>query len=143
MNPPEDRRPAGCLQAPSRHALLPPNDVRRGRVTKTLWPPRPGTVRLLERFGDALVCVRYREDPSGLRRYVTVELVVEAGRSARARRRSVERALFPLAVAPGDRDLRATIKQAGAQWHAGDRLWYLPAGTIRRLGLEDHICVMR
>lgn len=143
MNLPEPHRPARHAAGRGRQALLPPNDVRRGRVKKTLWPPRPGTVRLLERFGDALVCVRYREDPSGLRRYVTVELVVETGRTVRARRRSVERALFPLAVARGDRDLRATIKQAGAQWHPGDRLWYLPAATIRRLGLEDRICIMR
>lgn len=139
----ESDPPARRAAARGRHAQLLPNDVRRGRVTKTLWPPRPGTVRLLERFGDALVCVRYREDPSGLRRYLTVELVVETVRTARARRSSVERALFPLMLGPGDREMRAAIKQAGARWHPGDRLWYLPAAAIRRLGLEDRICIAR
>jgi hypothetical protein len=143
MNLHANRRSTRQGAARGRHPALLPNDVRHGRVKKTLWPPQPGTVRLLERFGAALLCVRYREDPSGLRRYVTVEIVVESGRTLRARRRGVEHALFPLGLAPGERELRATIKQAGAQWHPGERLWYLPAVAIRRLGLEDRICIER
>jgi hypothetical protein len=46
-------------------------------VSKTLLPRQPGTLRLLREHGDALVCVRYRHDTSGLYRYTTVELIVD------------------------------------------------------------------
>lgn len=144
MSPPR-RHPVApdTTAARGRHPTLLRNELRHGHVTKTLRPPQPGTLRLQERFGDALLCVRHREDPCGLRRFVTVELVVDVRPTSRARRPGVERAMFPLQVPPTDRVLRATVKQAGARWHPAERLWYLPAGTIRQLGLEDHICVAR
>lgn len=147
MSPPKSRLPAQDAVPDAlprrRHPPLLPNDVRRGRVMKTLRPPQPGTLRLLERFGDGLLCVRYREDPSGLRRFLTVEIIVGVRQTTRARRNSVGRAMFPLQVAPTDRALRAAVKQAGAHWHPAERLWYLPANAIRRLGLEDRIWVVR
>lgn len=61
---------------------------RNTRVTKTLWPQQPGTLKLLQRYGPALLCVRYRHDASHQRRYTTVEIVVdEAALPPRARRR--------------------------------------------------------
>ena len=40
--------------------------------------PAPGAIKLARRYGDALVCVRYRHNPQGTHRYTTVELVVDA-----------------------------------------------------------------
>ena len=54
-----------------------PNHPRWGRVLKALWPPSPGTLRLNALHAPALLCVRYRQDRAGLRRFTTVELVVE------------------------------------------------------------------
>ena len=42
-----------------------------------LKPGQKGTKRLVEKFGDALLCVRYRYDESRGVRLKTVELVVE------------------------------------------------------------------
>jgi hypothetical protein len=43
----------------------------------TLRPGMPGTKKLVARFGERLVCVRYLYDPQARRRLKTVELVVE------------------------------------------------------------------
>ena len=40
-------------------------------------PGQKGTKRLVEKFGDALLCVRYRYDANRGVRLKTVELVVE------------------------------------------------------------------
>lgn len=69
-----EHRPTYAITQPRR---------RRGRrargthVVKTLWPPQAGTIKLSRRYGPALLCVRYRHDEAGLRRYTTVELIVD------------------------------------------------------------------
>jgi len=42
-----------------------------------LKPGQKGTKRLVEKFGDSLICVRYRYDESRGVRLKTVEIVVE------------------------------------------------------------------
>ena len=41
-------------------------------------PGQPGTKKWLEKYGDALICVRYRDDHQSQRRLKTIELVVES-----------------------------------------------------------------
>lgn len=59
----------------------PPLPGRQVRVTpmktgRKLRSGAPGTKKLLARYGDDLVCVRYRYDPEGKRKLKTVELIV-------------------------------------------------------------------
>jgi hypothetical protein len=49
------------------------------KVLKTLKPGSPGTQRLVKRFGNRLVCVRYRGVPKKNMRLTTVEIVVSQG----------------------------------------------------------------
>lgn len=44
---------------------------------RKLQPGEPGTKKLVARYGENLLCVRYRYDFAGQRRLKTVELVVE------------------------------------------------------------------
>lgn len=48
-------------------------------VVKTMKPGDPGTRRQLERWGNDLLCVRYRYDEERHERMTTVEIVVERG----------------------------------------------------------------
>ncbi|MGB3623242.1 hypothetical protein FT643_00585 [Ketobacter sp. MCCC 1A13808] len=48
-------------------------------VIKTLRPGDSGTKKLTKRYGDKLVCVRYRKDQVTQRRYTTIELIVDEG----------------------------------------------------------------
>lgn len=116
-----------------------PNGWRQGRVLRTLWPAGAGTRRWLKQHGAALVCVRHREDPAGLRRVVTVELLVDEVRSRRRARRLHSQAIYPLRVAPGARELWRLLKAHGA-WQDGDRgLWYARGHVIETLNLLDWI----
>ena len=42
----------------------------------TLRPGKKGTKKLVARFGDRLICVRYRYDARRRKRFTTVELIV-------------------------------------------------------------------
>ena len=52
----------------------------------TLEPGANGTKRLVERYGERLVCVRYRYDAERRRRIKTVELIEEEADWIRRRR---------------------------------------------------------
>ena len=48
-------------------------------TSKTLIPGRPGTVKWVKKYGEALIYVRYRYDVLNKRKIKTVELIVEDG----------------------------------------------------------------
>lgn len=98
-----------------------------GNVIKKLAPSAAGAKRLTERYGDSLICVRYRDDAATGMRLTTVELVVDA--------RPLP-APTGVRIAYGEVDLRNRIKAAGGVWDAEQKLWRLPKSTIRKLKLE-------
>ena len=106
------------------------------RVVKKLAPGQPGTKKLLERHGSALLCVRYQHDAPRLYRYTTIELVVDSRPIHPAR---FDAASFGLHLEREEHQLRRTVKLAGARWDPVDRLWWMRGKTIRQLGLEDRI----
>jgi hypothetical protein len=107
---------------------------RESRIVKKLPPGAPGTKRLAERFGNALVCVRYRIDEQARRRYTTVELVVADGALPAPPPANVF-----VRIAYGETELRQKVKSAGGQWHPERKLWRLPRAKARTLGLMRRI----
>lgn len=101
-------------------------------TTKRLLPGVPGTKRLLERYGDSLVCVRYRHSAESNQRFSTVELLVET------RIDKYQKDAW-LRVGYGETTLRQEIKAAGGKWDTHRKLWQLPLATIREMGLEKRI----
>ncbi len=102
----------------------------RSTVIKKLSPATPGAKRYANRYGNALVCVRYRDDPVSQRRLTTIELVVE------------ERPLPPpvgIRIAYGETELRQRVKAAGGIWDAAHKLWRLPITSVRQLKLTKRI----
>ncbi|MFC3683938.1 hypothetical protein ACFOPI_10070 [Hydrogenophaga luteola] len=104
------------------------------KVTKKLQPRTPGAQKLLQRFGDALVCVRRRVAPEGEARCTTVELVLE-----QVPIRSRTDQLVGVQVGYGEKALQSQVKAAGGVWDLASRLWRLPQRTARRLGLSDRV----
>lgn len=103
-------------------------------VKKKLAPGSPGTRRLQERYGIALVCVRYREigmADGQSRRLTTVELVVDE--------HTVSPAEVWLHIEYGETELRQTVKQAGGIWDGKHRLWRIQARAAKKLGLNERI----
>ncbi|NTU63229.1 MAG: hypothetical protein HGB05_07455 [Chloroflexi bacterium] len=97
---------------------------------KKLLPTSPGAKRLTERYGNALVCVRYREAAETGKRLTTVELIV-AERPLPAR--------TGVRIAYGETELRSRVKAAGGIWDAEHKVWRLPKSVIRKLQLEQRV----
>jgi hypothetical protein len=104
-----------------------------------LKPGQKGTKRLLEQYGDRLVCVRYRYDASRRKRFKTVELIVaerdwQSPRPCLAPDRPIS-----LRIAFAEVDLRRRVKQAGGRWNPDERVWQLPHDRAVALGLGGRI----
>lgn len=109
-------------------------EITKYRVTRKLSPAQPGAIKLARRYGQQLVCVRHRLDPTGNTRFTTVELVVEQA---------------PIGVKPdqmvgvqiGYREghLQSLVRAAGATWDREAKLWRMPLKIARLLQLRERI----
>ena len=108
----------------------------RLRVVKTLRPLQSGTLKLVQRYGEALICVRYRESHDRTTRYTTIELVVETG-PAKSRGRDSE--MVDIRIEWRETTLRARAKALGAKLDKHTALWRMPYRAARILGLTDRV----
>ena len=104
------------------------------RTRLTLLPGANGTKKLVARYGDRLVCVRYRYDPERRKRLKTVELIEEEHPWE-----PPAPALYLVQIGYEESELRARIKAAGARWNPEKKTWLMTAPTLRRLGLESRV----
>lgn len=105
----------------------------------TLIPGQKGTKRLMEKYGDSLVCIRFRYDEKTLERLKTVELIEERSKWTPPPPRYAHDALVPLCIAASDMPLRAKVKAAGGKWKPEEQLWFVRYGAIAGSPLEKHI----
>ena len=107
----------------------------------TLRPGQNGTKKLLQRYGERLVRVRYLYDPATGRRLKTVELIVESvpwRPRPRAPRRTDED-IVAVRIAYHETDLRERAKRLGALWRPQQKLWELTWLSAKRLGIADRV----
>ena len=95
-------------------------------VVKTLSPGSPGTKRFTEKYGNRLVCVRYRLDEARQQHLTTIEVIVS--------RKDAPGGYYPdlnephpnrivhLRIDYTERDLREKVKTEGGQWDPKTRL---------------------
>ena len=105
----------------------------------TLKPGQEGTKRLVEKYGDALVCIRFRYDVKNGKRLKTVELIEEATDWAPPPSRYASEDIVPLRISASDIRLRTMVKVAGGRWKPEEQLWFVKYGTIAGGPLENHI----
>ncbi len=104
-----------------------------------LKPGQKGTKALLEKYGDALFCVRYRYDETSRTRIKTVELIIEKKELPPSRRKVADDALVPVRIAYGERELGKLAKMMGGRWDPDARLWRIRYGKIKGTELEKHM----
>ena len=100
-----------------------------------------GTKNLVEKYGDALFCVRFRYDAELQQRLKTVELIVERSEWTPPPPRYAEDSLVPLRIEAADLQMRQQAKAAGGRWNPEKRLWFVKYGKIAGTPLEKHIPV--
>jgi hypothetical protein len=112
-----------------------PQIERKGmRVLKKLGPEQAGAIKLARRYGDALVCVRYRRNANGSHRYTTVELIVDCVAVVAKNGKAAER-IVGVRVGFEETRLRQQVRDNGSRWDAPARLWRMPLRSAKRLAL--------
>ncbi|MFQ5652738.1 MAG: hypothetical protein ACE5IY_22625 [bacterium] len=87
---------------------------------RKLKPGEPGTKKLLEQYGDNLVCVRYRNDRQRNIKTKTVELIVESSPWV------PPESLTHIRINYGEVALGKKVRAAGGKWNRARQLWELP-----------------
>ena len=105
-----------------------------------LKPGQRGTKNLVEKYGETLLCVRFRYDAKLRQRLKTVELIVEKTAWTPAPRYRSE-ALVPLRIEAADVKMRAQAKAAGGRWNPVKRRWFSKYGKISGTPLEKHLYI--
>lgn len=104
-----------------------------------LKPGQKGTKALVEKYGDALICVRYRYDGASRTRIKTVELIVERKELSPVQSKIEENILVPVQIEFRETVLKEMAKKMGGRWDPEVRLWYIQFGRIKGTELEKHI----
>lgn len=102
-----------------------------------LKPGQDGTKRLLEQYGDRLLCVRYRFDESRGVKLKTVELIVDERPLTAPRFKDGD--LVPVHVGYDEKELRQQLRAMRARWDTERKLWYVRYGSIRGTPLADRL----
>jgi hypothetical protein len=104
-----------------------------------LKPGQNGTKALVKKYGDALVCVRYRYDEASHTRIKTVELIEEKKVLPIRPQKTKDEALVPVQIAYDDLHLGEIARTLGGRWDPDVKLWYLSSRKIKGTELETHI----
>lgn len=105
----------------------------------TLKPGQKGTRKLHKKYGDRLVCVRYRYDARRKQRYKTVELIVEAVDWEVKSPLPDPAAKVAVRIAWRESNFAYKIKRAGGVWNPMLKVWELEYQKVEQLGLTDRI----
>ena len=106
-----------------------------------LKPGQRGTKSLAKKYGDALLCVRFRYDAELRQRLKTIELIVERAEWTPPPPRYTADTVVPLHIQAVDMPMRLQAKAAGGRWNPEKKLWFVKYGKIVGTPLEKHIQV--
>jgi len=106
-----------------------------------LKPGQKGTKRLVEQYGDALICVRYRYDAKAHKQYKTVEIIVSENEWTPPPAKYPDGAIIPLKIGIKETALQAQVRAVGGRWNKSQQVWLIPYGCIAGTKLEKFIAV--
>lgn len=109
------------------------------RTRLTLQPDQDGAKELREKYGERLVCVRYRYDEATKERWKTVELIIEKSAWEPPQPKWHAATVVALQIAAQEREMRQRVKAAGGKWNPRQLLWELPYGQVVTLELTARI----
>ncbi|MES9855021.1 MAG: hypothetical protein ABW166_11545 [Sedimenticola sp.] len=104
-----------------------------------------GTKKMVDKYGEALICVRYRYDVAREIRYKTVELIEESSpwesgaTLTKKEKKPKPTDRFGVRIGYEETELRDHAKQIGGIWRPRHKLWELSYAQIEALGLQDRV----
>lgn len=115
------------------------------QITTTIRPGQKGTKRLTEKYGERLICVRYRSDSHTGKRYTTVELIEQ---EVDTNKKTEDNCHTPqptqtqrlgVCIEYWETELREKVKGAGGIWRPRHKLWELSYSDVVEMGLESRV----
>ncbi len=106
-----------------------------------LKPGQKGIKRLVEHYGEALLCVRYRYDAKAHRQYKTVEIIVSESEWTPPPVKYPDGTLVPLKIGLNETSLQNQTRAVGGRWDKQRQVWLVPYGCIAGTKLEKFIAV--
>jgi len=95
--------------------------------------------KLVEQYGEDLVCVRYRYDPEQSITIKIIELIIERSPWRRNPDRIPGNKIMRIRIEYGEVELGRSVKAAGGKWNRKDKVWELPYKEVLALGLRERI----
>ena len=105
-------------------------------VSKTIQTDGKGAVKLAQKYGESLVCVRYRISPDGNERITTIELEID-----KTPVNKKANPLVTLKIYSSETDLISIAKAKGARYNAKTRLWQMNRNDALTMGLKERIAI--
>lgn len=109
------------------------------RTIKKIKPGLPGTKGLLKKYGDDLICVRYRNDFKRNKRLKTIELIYDEKPLVIDSNKIPMNKIMNIKVEYGEKKLGILLRNAGGRWDRKNKVWKLPYKEVLELGLEKRI----
>ena len=100
---------------------------------------QPGTKKMVEKYGDRLLNVRYVYNAEKGIKMKTVELVEEQGKWSEKRQYIPPNKVMHLRVEYGEVQIGQLIKSSGGFWNKDKGYWELPYREVVSLGLDKRI----
>lgn len=109
------------------------------RANKKLLPGQPGTKKLLDKYGEKLICVRYRYDSLRHKRIKTVELIEEEITWYKNNNKIPRNKIVEIRINYGEVNLSRAVKSLGGRWNKSKKVWEVAYGDVLDLGFEKRI----
>lgn len=106
-----------------------------------LKPGQNGTKKFVEKYGDTLVCVRYRYDAEKRKQYKTIEIIVSESDWTPPPSRFSDSMLVSLKIGIKETAAQEQVKAVGGRWDREKKFWYVPYGCIAGTKLEKFIYI--
>ena len=112
------------------------------KTKRKLRPGDAGTKKLQAKYGDKLICVRYRYDEQQRKKIKTVELIEEESDWQPNPGRIPANKIVKVTVAYGEIEVGRMIRNIGGKWNRKEKVWELPYLHVVNLGLQNRLKVI-
>jgi len=109
------------------------------KIKRILKPGQPGTKSLVEKYGDNLICVRYRYDVEKHTMFKTIEIVVDRKPWQPPVKKISKNKILSIRIAYDEAEARKQVKAAGGKWDPARQVWQLGYDKVIELGMSDRI----
>lgn len=106
---------------------------------KTLLNGQPGTKKWAAKYGQNLLCVRYKYDTERKIKIKTVELKVDEEPWEINHQKIPANKIVGIKVEYGEVQLGKTVRRAGGRWNRLQKVWEMKYQDVVNLGLTNRI----